>query len=78
MWWGGSEEHGKKVKRAAPIIEGPTGVMCTANQAKTQWALAVLDKVEPNHKHTPGSSKWERLRRTILPAARALLQELGA
>jgi hypothetical protein len=48
------------------------------DQAKTQWALAVLGNVEPGHKHTPGSSKWERLRRTILPAARALLQELGA
>jgi hypothetical protein len=37
----------------------------------------VLDRVEPKNSHAPGDKLWERLRRTMPPAARALLQELG-
>ena len=76
-WWGKGGEESGSGSRAAPTVEGLTGKMCFSNAAKSQWTMAVLDEAEPGHCHTPGSSKWERLRRTMPPAARALLQELG-
>ena len=61
---------------AVPRTEGLVGSMSFAPQSKSQWAMAVLDEAEPNHSHTPGNSSWDRLRRTMPPAARLLLQEL--
>ena len=59
-----------------PVIVGLAGNMSFSKQAKSQWVMAVLDKVDANHGHTPGSSTWARLRRTMPHAALALLQQL--
>ena len=74
-WWGGGGEDGK-IKPPVPQIEGTSGKMSCAPKDKTQWITAVLDKAEPRNSYGPGHKAWARLRRTMPPAARALLQEL--
>ena len=61
-----------------PLIEGLAGRLSTSNKAKVEWALAVLKQAEPGSTHRPGSDNWDRLRRTMPPAAWALLQELAS
>jgi hypothetical protein len=92
LWWGGgqdtsgeggsgedsSAEGGKPDRRKEPQIEGLTGKMSFASQAKVDWIKAVLKQAEPNSTHAPGSGTWQQLRNTMPPAARALLEELAS
>jgi len=64
-------------KPPAPRIAGTLGRLSCGPGDKAQWTKLVLDNVEPENSHVPGNSLWERLRRTMPPAARALLQELS-
>jgi hypothetical protein len=81
-WWGGGQassgEGGKTSSRKEPQIEGLTGKMSFASQAKVEWTKAVLRQAEPDSTHGPGSGKWEQLRNTMPPAALALLEELAS
>ena len=64
-------------KPPAPRVVGTLGKLKCGSGDKSKWTKVVLDRVEPKNSHAPGNNLWERLRRTMPPAAQALLQELG-
>lgn len=73
-WWGGEEGGGSR--KTAPYIEGLTSRMPLDNKAKKRWTEAVL--AQAGNALTGDDVSWDRLSRTMAPAARALLCELGA
>ena len=59
-WWGGGQassgEGGKTSSRKEPQIEGLTGKMSFASQAKVEWTKAVLRQAEPDSTHAPAAA----------------------
>ena len=75
-YWGGSGEGDvSSNQRTAPHIDGLTGTMQLSNKAKRQWTKAVLTQAG---QASGDDSSWDRLSRTMPPAARALLRELDS
>lgn len=71
-WWIGGGDGDCASDLAGLRLVGLVGRMSFNNKEKKQWSKAVVQQAG----HTEQQSSWDRLKRTMPPAARVLLREL--